>query len=95
MNLTGTVQGIYNIIDRAHIEAIDKKIFITTTELDKVRRWWAGRQGCAIFNGRVVIHIRGRSDWSHLIDRPASFRVESQPSFGGRQRIVLVSANVI
>ena len=101
MNFEGTCQAIYNIIDAAHVESKDKKIYITPKDPAKIRRWWGTRYGRAMnvdpITGamQVIVHVRGRLDLSHLVDRPASFRVTAQPSFGGRQRVVYVSSVII
>lgn len=88
MIIKGVCKSDYNIIDQNHIDAIDKKIYVTT-DTAPIRQLWSKRTGQAWCEDRAVIHIRGRSNYSHILNRPARFHVEIQPSFGKRSRLVL------
>lgn len=89
MNFTGICKSDYNIIDQKHIDSSNKKIWVTTLDTPRIKQFWSLRSGKVIFEDRVIVHIRGRGNYSHILNRTGKYYVNVQPSFGGRSRFVL------
>lgn len=94
MNFIGICQSTYNIIDQNHIDALHKKIYVKT-DVSAIRQKWANRPGCPILEDRAIIHIIGRSNYSHLLDQYAKYNVQIKSQGYGKFRLVLVSATIL